>query len=298
MAEATRSMAAENCLSAAESLEHRSRALMSAVMERILAIQYAGVRDNSLKLFAEGLPAILDRLVILERATRSVVYNLQRQMYFDPLRRERQLNQRTRSRRLRGHLIAAPNDYLSLIAPCHPDTWVAPVQMMGLAIDEHIALFPGPVSPRGLPTAWLCTDLSLVGEFCEIWEETKRQAVPIHDVPGLVRLTERQIDIAALLSRGAKDATIARLLGVSLRTVTSDVGRLLDALEVSTRWEAGMVMGRACPPVLTEGPNDYLARTTEGGGHLGQRRIGMSSGPTAIDSASCPTRLAGQRLAS
>jgi DNA-binding NarL/FixJ family response regulator len=72
-------------------------------------------------------------------------------------------------------------------------------------------------------------------------------------VPGLVRLTERQLDIASLLSRGTKDATIARLLGVSPRTVAGDVGRILDAFGVSNRWEAGMVLGRACPPNIITG---------------------------------------------
>ncbi|MEV6814629.1 helix-turn-helix transcriptional regulator [Micromonospora sp. NPDC051296] len=254
MAEATRVPAAERDSSGTETLERRSFALRSVVMDRIRAVQQLGVHDRAMMPFAEGLPAILDRLVVLERSTRSAVYNLQPQMFFDPLRRERDLNRRTRARKLKGHLIASPNDYLSLLAPCHPDTWVAPVHLMGIAIDERLALFPGPVSPGGRPTAWLCADRSLVAMFCEIWEEAKRQAVPIYDVPGLARLTERQVDIAALLARGAKDATVARLLGVSQRTVTSDIGRILDALGVSTRWEAGMIMGRACPGALTEHP--------------------------------------------
>jgi DNA-binding NarL/FixJ family response regulator len=120
--------------------------------------------------------------------------------------------------------------------------------MVGIAVDERMALFPGPPSPGGLSTAWLCTDQDLVGEFCDIWERTKRQAVPIRDVPGLVHLTERQLHIAGLLSSGTKDATIARLLGVSPRTVAGDVGRLLDAFGVSNRWEAGMMLGQASLP--------------------------------------------------
>lgn len=244
-------MAAEHGLSAGDDLERRARALQSAVTEKVLAAQRGEIADNDLRLFAEGLPAIIDRLPVLERATGSAVYNLQQRTHFDPLRRERSLNRRARSRRLRGHLITPAADHLSLIAACHPDTWVAPVPLIGLAIDERVALFPGPLSVRGLPTAWLCRDRELVSAFCEIWEDTKRQAIPIHDVPGVVRLSERQVDVAALLSRGAKDATIARRLGVSPRTVTSDIGRLLDAFRVSTRWEAGMVIGRACPPSLT-----------------------------------------------
>ncbi|MFR9780574.1 helix-turn-helix transcriptional regulator [Micromonospora sp. MS34] len=219
--------------------------------ERVLAAQRGETADNGLRFFAEGLSAITDRLPVLERATGSVLHNLQRRTDFDPLRRERSLNRRTRSRKIRGHMITQPADHLSLIAACHPDTWVAPVPMTGLAIDERLALFAGPLSAHGQPTAWLCSDQDLVTTFCDIWEETKRRAVPVHDAPGVVPLSERQVDVAALLCRGAKDATIARLLGVSRRTVTSDIGRIMDAFGVSTRWEAGMVIGRACPPSHT-----------------------------------------------
>ncbi|WP_139131425.1 helix-turn-helix transcriptional regulator [Micromonospora halophytica] len=243
--------AAGSDLAAADELGRRAHALRSAVIGRILDAQRSGVPDSGLRLFAEGLPAILSRLPMLESATKRVVHNLQQVIPFDPLRRERELNLRTRIRKINGHLIVAPSEHLSLVAACHPDTWVAPVRIAGLAVDERLALFPGPPSPQGLPTAWLSTDRNLIAEFCGIWEDVKRLAVPINDMPGVVRLTERQLDVAALLSRGAKDATSARLLGVSLRTVTSDIGKLMDAFGVATRWEAGMAIGRACPPGLT-----------------------------------------------
>lgn len=231
-------------------LARRSRVLQAAVLDRVLAAQSAGVPDDGLRLFGEGLGTIKDRLPLLERATRRSVYNLQRETLFDPLRREREPNRRSRSKGVHGHLITQPVDHLALVAACHPETWVGSVHMAGIAVDERIALFPGPPSKRGLPTAWLCTDQDLVATFCGIWEDTQRHAVPIWEFPGIIRLSERQVDIAALLSKGAKDTTIARLIGVSPRTVTSDIGRLLDAFGVSTRWEAGMVIGRASPAAL------------------------------------------------
>ncbi|MEH0841708.1 helix-turn-helix transcriptional regulator [Micromonospora sp. CPCC 205711] len=235
-------------------LASMSRALEAAVSRRILAVRSGEAHDSQVRLFAEGLPAILDGLAMLEAATRYVVNNLQRSCAFDPSRRERLLNRRTRARKLQGHMILHPTEHLPLSAACHPDTWVAQVQGLGLAIDERLALFPGPYTGDGRPTAWLCSDPDLVAAFCELWHETKRSAVPVRDVPGLVRLTERQLDVVALLSKGAKDATISRLLGVSPRTVTSDVGKIMDAFGVATRWEAGMVIGRACPPSLSDRP--------------------------------------------
>ncbi|MCW3842752.1 helix-turn-helix transcriptional regulator [Micromonospora yasonensis] len=228
----------------------RARALQAAVYARITSVDPAST-GGPVRLFAVGLPAILERLKVLERATSSVVYNLAPRCPFDPQRREREPNLRTRARGVQGHMITAPLQHLSLVAAVHPDTWVAPkVQGVGIVVDERIGLFPGPPTPDGQPTAWLCRDSDVVMAFCQLWRETQQQAVPIREAPGVLPLTERQLQVAALLSRGAKDATIARRLRVSTRTVTSDVGRLLDAFGVATRWEGGLVMGRACPPAL------------------------------------------------
>ncbi|OKI60835.1 hypothetical protein A6A27_28955 [Micromonospora sp. CB01531] len=228
----------------------RARAFQAAVYARITSVDPVPT-GGPVCLFAVGLPAILERLKVLERATSSVVYNLAPRCPFDPQRREREPNLRTRARGLQGHMITAPMQHLSLVGAVHPDTWVAPkVPATGIVVDERIGLFPGPPTPDGQPTAWLCRDSDLVMAFCQLWWETQQQAVPIREVPGVLPLTERQLEVAALLSRGAKDATIARRLRVSARTVTSDVGRLLDAFGVATRWEGGLVIGRACPPTL------------------------------------------------
>lgn len=232
-----------------DDLAARSRGLQAAVLARIAAVE-APAPDAPMQLFAEGLRSITERLPALERATSSVVYNLNRRSNFDPQRREREPNQHTRARGIQGHLITSPVDHLSLVAACHPDTWVAPVQFNGLVIDERLGVFAGPLTPDQQPTAWLCRDQDLIMMFCDLWWETKRHAVPIRDAPGVIPLTERQLEVAALLGRGAKDATIARRLGVSPRTVTNDIGRLLNALGASSRWEGGMVLGRACPTEL------------------------------------------------
>lgn len=234
-----------------DGLAVRAQALQAAVFARIAAVDPASP-GASMQLFAQGLASIFERMPKLERVTSSTVYNLNRRPLFDPLRRERDPNQRTRDRGIRGHMIVNPVDHLSLVGACHPETWVAPVRLSGIAIDERLALFSGPYTPDGQPTVWLCRDPDLVAEFCDLWWETQQRAVPIRDVPGVVPLTERQLEVASLISRGAKDATIARRLGVSPRTVTSDIGRLLDALGVSTRWEGGMALGRACPAELAD----------------------------------------------
>ncbi|MGC4891474.1 LuxR C-terminal-related transcriptional regulator [Micromonospora sp. DT227] len=232
-------------------LAARAGALRMTVQERILTTSIAGGEDSGLKLFAAGISAINSRLGELERATRSVVYNLQARLLFDPLRRERELDQRMAARGIQGHLLVSDRynaRSMSLIAACHPDARIGPVEVSGLVVDERLALFPGPLSPQGLPTAWLCHHPDLVTELCDLWAEMNRDATPILDTPGLVRLNERQLTIVNLLSQGYKDAAIARLLGVSARTVTGDISRILDALAVGTRWEAGLLIGQVSMP--------------------------------------------------
>jgi NarL family two-component system response regulator LiaR len=57
------------------------------------------------------------------------------------------------------------------------------------------------------------------------------------DVPGC-RLSKREKEVLALLTEGLSNSQIAERLGVSLVTVKSHVGSILDKLGVSTRTEA------------------------------------------------------------
>ncbi|MGG5260441.1 helix-turn-helix transcriptional regulator [Phycicoccus avicenniae] len=57
-------------------------------------------------------------------------------------------------------------------------------------------------------------------------------------------LTDRQLQVVGLMQTGMTDEAIARHLEVSVRTVRSDVARILDALEVRSRFSAGFRLGR------------------------------------------------------
>lgn len=66
-------------------------------------------------------------------------------------------------------------------------------------------------------------------------------ASPHVDAPGgrsTFRLTVRQIEVLRLIGQGQTDKQIARALGLSHRTVEMHVGRVLQALNCSTRAEA------------------------------------------------------------
>jgi DNA-binding NarL/FixJ family response regulator len=63
-----------------------------------------------------------------------------------------------------------------------------------------------------------------------------------------VELTPRQHLIAAQLSAGCTDDEIAELLTISVRTVRYEVSRLLEVLEVRTRFAAGVRYARRRTP--------------------------------------------------
>lgn len=58
-------------------------------------------------------------------------------------------------------------------------------------------------------------------------------------VAGLAKLSSRQRQIVALLSDDAHDEAIAHVLGISVRTVRSDIAALMAALGVRSRFAAG-----------------------------------------------------------
>ncbi|MGP3965313.1 response regulator transcription factor [Nonomuraea sp. 3N208] len=57
-------------------------------------------------------------------------------------------------------------------------------------------------------------------------------------------LTEQQRAVLRLLATGAKDAAIARSMGVSTRTITRLVSELTAALGASSRFQAGVRAAR------------------------------------------------------
>lgn len=115
---------------------------------------------------------------------------------------------------------------------------VAPVQMK--IVDRQFVLLQGPVvdgegtvmavsSPRCLDAAW------------RYWEAAINTSFPAGDgMNTLGDLTPRQRQVVALMSAGLGDEAIADSLGVSVRTLRSDVAVLLDALGVRTRFAAGI----------------------------------------------------------
>lgn len=84
---------------------------------------------------------------------------------------------------------------------------------------------------------------AMIAILRELFERYWERAVPLSQAtaPAGADLRSRVLD---LLAMGAKDETIARQLGVSLRTVRRRIAELMDEVGATTRFQAGMEIKR------------------------------------------------------
>jgi DNA-binding NarL/FixJ family response regulator len=75
---------------------------------------------------------------------------------------------------------------------------------------------------------------------CEVYELGSRRRASA----AAKELTNRQILIGRLMATGAKDAAIARQLGLSLRTVRAEISALIAGLGARSRFQAGCLLVR------------------------------------------------------
>ncbi len=115
---------------------------------------------------------------------------------------------------------------------------VAPVQMK--IVNRTHVLLQGPFLD-GSGTVMAVRSRACLDAAWRYWEVVRRTALPISEtVHRPDELTPRQGQVIALMATGAGDDAIAAALGVSVRTVRSDVAGILDALGVQSRFAAGL----------------------------------------------------------
>ena len=116
---------------------------------------------------------------------------------------------------------------------------IAPVQMK--IVDRRFVLLQGPVVD-GESTVMTASSAACLEAAWRYWQATLDSsfAAGSEGVGALGDLSPRQRQIVALLATGTGDEAIAVSLGVSVRTVRSDIAALLDLLGVKTRFAAGI----------------------------------------------------------
>jgi DNA-binding NarL/FixJ family response regulator len=119
---------------------------------------------------------------------------------------------------------------------------VAPVQMK--IVNRSRVLLQGPVVD-GSGTVMAVRSQVCLAAAWRYWDAVLETAFPVASVVDPpADLTPRQRQVVALLGTGAGDDAIASALGVSVRTVRSDVARILDSLGVQSRFAAGVRLHR------------------------------------------------------
>jgi len=115
---------------------------------------------------------------------------------------------------------------------------IAPVQMK--IVDRQSVMLEGPTT-EGQTRIMLVHSGPCLDAAWRYWQAALSCAVPAREgADALEELTPRQRQVVALMANGVTDEGIADTLGVSVRTVRTDVARVLDALGVRTRFAAGV----------------------------------------------------------
>jgi sugar-specific transcriptional regulator TrmB/DNA-binding CsgD family transcriptional regulator len=112
--------------------------------------------------------------------------------------------------------------------------------------DEEAAIIPMRGATYGLDAAFVVHASSLLDALVALFETEWRRATPIR--PHQYRATdgdgggpdETTRAVLALLAGGVTDESIARALNLSLRTVQRRIHDVMDELDVTTRFQAGM----------------------------------------------------------
>lgn len=115
------------------------------------------------------------------------------------------------------------------------------VPMKLFVIDRKVALFP--VAPTDVSRGYLeVTQPPVVSALVALFERhwAVGHVAPVHP---RFELSAREHALTALLARGHTDASAARELRISTRTVTTVVRSLMDRLGAENRFQLGLALG-------------------------------------------------------
>lgn len=120
-----------------------------------------------------------------------------------------------------------------------------PVKMF--IADDQLGILPLEWS-GGAESSVIIHASSLLDSLIMLFEQVWERAVPVHadgSLPSLgSRPTAEEAGLISLLAAGLTDSSIARQLGAHPRTVQRRVRALLDRLDASSRFQAGLQAGR------------------------------------------------------
>lgn len=191
-----------------------------------------------------GAQALVAELAVLQPQARHSIRITQPRYYYDPEDPGIPLVREARTRGIETELITSRITLRNhpLLPSLFPTALVGPVFLRSLVLDERVLVVEGPHTAEGERTSWV-TDLpDLVTAAAQLWRDTVERCTPIlpHGTPP--PLTERQLEVSRLVAVGHSDATIARMLHLSGRTVEREMAAVLAELGARNRTEAVLRM--------------------------------------------------------
>ncbi|MFC9815908.1 helix-turn-helix domain-containing protein [Streptomyces virginiae] len=111
-----------------------------------------------------------------------------------------------------------------------------------LIFDRRVALVP--IDPENSKRGALCTSApGIVASLVSLFQQTWETSVPLgndHRSPGEDSISAGDRDLLRLLASGMTDEAAGKRLGVSMRTVRRQMASLMERLNASSRFEAGL----------------------------------------------------------
>lgn len=237
------------------------RAQLLEAEERLTtAFRYARYEETSALDFEilQGSDAFFERFKQLQPKARSHVWGIDRPPYYwEP-------DEIHRQERMQIEQMAAGITYRTIYQESESDSPVRnasmarsvasgenarvlarpPIKMTIIDCEVGVVALDPPAGAEGSLSTLLVRRSTLLDAFCNIFESLWSLAVPVNLDRQNQELSKREREILTLMASGAGDDAIARRLGVSRRTIVRHIGRLLEHLGSTTRFQAGAQAAR------------------------------------------------------
>ncbi|MER5639919.1 LuxR C-terminal-related transcriptional regulator [Kitasatospora sp. NPDC002227] len=234
-------------------IEQNRAALASLAAEYTAQSQAGGLEDTEL---LRGIDQIRTRLETLAENCQheSLAFHPDGALPVESIEAGRPLNERALARGVRFRTIyldsiardRATRDYAKWMAQHGSEIRTSPtLPMRLLVIDGITAVVAG---PRHLEqqTALILHSLVVVQAMRALFEAYWEHATPMGQpvVPVTGGLTPQERELLRLLASGLTDDAVARALGIGVRTERRIVAELMERLDASSRFEAGVKAAR------------------------------------------------------
>jgi sugar-specific transcriptional regulator TrmB/DNA-binding CsgD family transcriptional regulator len=204
--------------------------------------------DAALRRFRELQKAAVEELLGFDRLSSSEADGTSREVEAEASMLERGVRCRAIYETSALNVPARLQDIRHLVALGEQARAVPRLPLKLAICDRKIAMLPLITTETRTTTAVMVYSSALLDGLVDLfeayWQRGVRVSAAAFQPSPLAGLSQQDYEVLELLQTGLKDETIARQLGVSMRTARRRISRLLTALGVGTRFQAGAEAAR------------------------------------------------------